>query len=883
MNHHQFRHQLKHDFLDIIRTYDAQLPADDRLKIDLHCHDYNSDVPDELWGRILNVSETWVSSKSLLKRLKMAGCNTFTITNHNNARSCWELLDKGYDILAGAEFTCHFPDYPVSVHVLCYGFTPTQEQKLLKHRHHIYKFLEYTNEQDLPTVLAHPLYYHTVEGYRMELDMFERFALLFERFECFNGQRDVWQNTLTSRWVQSLTEENIYRLSKKHGIKPGDFCSHPYRKVMTGGSDDHFAIFAGDNGSYLHVPNLKQRLKKQSAAELALEALRQGNIAPYGTVSGDEKLSAALINYLCQLGLNMKDAGLIRLLLHQGSWADKVGCLLVGNAILEVQRHHYTMRFFKAVNGAFRGKKVSTLDKLLTAKDYRPIIHEIEYISEKQGSSPEEFYQAIGETLPRIFDKLVRLVNQRLDSGFHKDEKNPFSLKDFDFEQCLTRFEIPLHFRAFSYSDLNQQASKNMTQLDIGKLLDQLSFPVIATILIAFAGFLANRELYGKRHFLDVIGATLEPQITHPKRALWLTDTLYEQNGVSTVLQQMLDKVRKDQLPIDFLICSNTVEPGPNLIVVPSLATFQIPGFEQQTFNIPNVLSLLQLTKDGGYDRIVSSTEILMGTLALFLKHALQLPTYFYMHTDWMDFIAHNSSLERHELDRLRRVLRLFYKAFDGIFVLNHEHAEWLSSNAIGIAKEKIHRTAHWVSPRFKPVNPLKQAYLHSPFILFVGRLSEEKGVFDLPEILKQVQKKAPHTTLVIAGEGPAKKKLKKQLPQAIFMGWVEKEQLPALYSAAQMLVLPSHFDTFGCVLLEAMQCATPAAAYNCKGPADIIHDRKDGLLANNAKALGKKIGDIISQPKALNKMSKAAIAKTHQYNADTIMKQLLKSLKLLH
>jgi predicted metal-dependent phosphoesterase TrpH len=82
-------------------------PANDLLKIDLHCHDYNSDVPDELLGRILNLPETWLKTNRLIETLKKNDCSAFTITNHNNARSCYEMLDKGHDILVGTEFSCN--------------------------------------------------------------------------------------------------------------------------------------------------------------------------------------------------------------------------------------------------------------------------------------------------------------------------------------------------------------------------------------------------------------------------------------------------------------------------------------------------------------------------------------------------------------------------------------------------------------------------------------------------------------------------------------------------------------------------------------------------------------------------------------------------------
>ena len=62
--------------------------AADLLRIDLHCHDRNSDVPDETLGRLLRLPETWLPTKELVRTLRRHGSDAITITNHNNARSC---------------------------------------------------------------------------------------------------------------------------------------------------------------------------------------------------------------------------------------------------------------------------------------------------------------------------------------------------------------------------------------------------------------------------------------------------------------------------------------------------------------------------------------------------------------------------------------------------------------------------------------------------------------------------------------------------------------------------------------------------------------------------------------------------------------------------
>jgi glycosyltransferase involved in cell wall biosynthesis len=874
--HSNFRTQLKTEFAQIISQLSSQVPVHERLQIDMHCHDYNSDVPDEIWGRMLRVPETWVKTDVLRDKLIRAGSDIVTITNHNNARSCWDLLNRGEDILAAAEFTCHFPEEPVSVHVLTYGFTPEQEEKLKVHRHNIFRFLQYTAEHNIPTVLAHPLYYYTSGGYKMTLDLFERFALMFERFECFNGQRDVWQNYLNYHWVKSLSPQKIEELAKKHHIAPNAFCRDPYSKTITGGTDDHFAIFAGSTGTYLHVPNLAEKRKTIPLSHLALEAIRNGKTTPFGIAGEDEKLNTALVNYVCQLGRNIEDPGLIRLLLHQGDIEDKIGCYLVGNALLEVKRHKYTTKFFKAVNRAFTGRKINFFDKLLASKDYRSVIKEIENISKASQLSPIEFNREIRESYPKVFNHLATILSTRITKQFVSGKLPGLSADSFSAEEFLKKFEIPLHFRSILES--------NNSEMNVGKILDELSFPAITALTLGAASFISFKELFQKRYFFDQLGASLNPPIVHPKRALWITDTLYDHNGVSSVLQQTLDEVREKNLPIDFLVCSNEIQSGPHLQVVPAISTFAIPGYEFQKFNVPNPIELMQLVLDGGYDRLICSTEMLMGPVTLMLKKALSIPAWFYMHTDWMDYVKRNSNLNSHEQDRVRRVLRFFYKSFDGVFALNTEHAEWLKGNAIGIDKDKVHLTAHWADKLFAPPTEIYSFPGDSnsaKVLLYAGRLSAEKGVFDLAEIYAKVSEVIPGTKLLIAGTGPAEAELKKQLPDAVFLGWVDRKNLPALYARADYLVLPSRFDTFGCVVLEAMACGTPVAAYNTKGPADIISDGEDGVLRDNPTDLAFAICQTLQNQKTKEDMVQNALAKSKQYNPQSIMKLMLRDLKL--
>src|SRR5688500_13329292 len=106
-----FRPGVRRGLADSVARLGASLGGgEDLMRIDLHCHDRNSDVPDETLGRLLRLPETWLKTDRLVRTLRENGADALTVTNHNNARSCWELLEKGEDVLPAAEFSCTLPD-----------------------------------------------------------------------------------------------------------------------------------------------------------------------------------------------------------------------------------------------------------------------------------------------------------------------------------------------------------------------------------------------------------------------------------------------------------------------------------------------------------------------------------------------------------------------------------------------------------------------------------------------------------------------------------------------------------------------------------------------------------------------------------------------------
>jgi 1,2-diacylglycerol 3-alpha-glucosyltransferase/glucuronosyltransferase len=116
------------------------------------------------------------------------------------------------------------------------------------------------------------------------------------------------------------------------------------------------------------------------------------------------------------------------------------------------------------------------------------------------------------------------------------------------------------------------------------------------------------------------------------------------------------------------------------------------------------------------------------------------------------------------------------------------------------------------------------------PIFLYAGRVAIEKSLEDFLRL------DLPGTKWVV-GDGPARAGLEADFPQAVFHGMKYGSELAYFYQQADAFVFPSRTDTFGLVLVEAMACGTPVAAYPVTGPIDVIRDPAVGALNEDLRA----------------------------------------------
>src|SRR5438552_841720 len=147
------------------------------------------------------------------------------------------------------------------------------------------------------------------------------------------------------------------------------------------------------------------------------------------------------------------------------------------------------------------------------------------------------------------------------------------------------------------------------------------------------------------------------------------------------------------------------------------------------------------------------------------------------------------------------------------------------------------------------------------PLLLLVGRIVPHKGVEHFIEAARYV----PEARFVIAGGGSLLEPMR-ALAESMgvadrvqFLGRVSDEQLPEVYAACDVFVLPSvsRLEAFGIVALEAMATGKPVIVADIPGVREIIEDGRDGLLTDpvNPRDLAEKIRRLLSEPKARQRM----------------------------
>ncbi len=323
-------------------------------------------------------------------------------------------------------------------------------------------------------------------------------------------------------------------------------------------------------------------------------------------------------------------------------------------------------------------------------------------------------------------------------------------------------------------------------------------------------------------------------------------------------------------------------ETEPYIYRFSSVPAPSVPDFR---LAIPFMPNITEKVRELNLDVIHTHSPFMMGRLASALAKKLTLPLVFTYHTNYEEF-AHYIPLSQKTARRLTvRVTKDFCNRCDVVITPTPIIKSSLSNFGVespikviptGVDIEKYQRgNKFWMRRRYR----FQQ---EDQVLLYVGRLGEEKNLFFLLDLVKDLMEEMPNLYLMLVGKGPEEKIFRRAAAnwdlehRIIFTGIVTPQKVIDYYLGADIFVFPSKNETQGLVILEAMAAGLPVIAVDKGGPTAIIEDGVDGFLAKADKEEFKtRIKELLKDQSKRKRMGEEARKKANILSACEMTKRL--------
>ena len=296
-------------------------------------------------------------------------------------------------------------------------------------------------------------------------------------------------------------------------------------------------------------------------------------------------------------------------------------------------------------------------------------------------------------------------------------------------------------------------------------------------------------------------------------KILIVTDAWYPQvNGVCRTLKNLGDELKKIGHQVEY------IEPN-------QFFTIPMPKYNEIKLSLNVWPRVGKLISKADADIIHIATEGPIGIFAkrYCVKNKLKFTTSY--HTQFDKYLKLYYPYLPIKL--AQKFLKGFHSKAEKILVTTQSMKDELQE--IGFDKDKMvvwtRGANHGAFQKPKKIN----LEYKRPIYLYVGRVSIEKNIRAFLDLDLE-------GTKLIVGKGPDLDKLKKEYPEAKFKGERTNGELASYFASSDVFVFPSKTDTCGIVIIEALKCGLPVAAYPVAGPKDIFNGTNIGSLNNDLK-----------------------------------------------
>ena len=771
-------------------------------KADLHVHSSHSNKPTYWAMRKFNVPESYTSPRHLYRVARERGMNFVTITDHNAITGALEIGHLPGTFIS-SEITAHFPENGCKVHVVVLHISESQFADIMQLRKNVYDLVAYLHAEKIAHFLAHPLY---AQNEKLNLEIIERSLLLFTTFEIKNGCRSPRFNGFTKRLISSLNESVLERLANKYDLKP--YGDTPWSKGVVGGSDDHGGLF---------IARAHTTVYDATTIDEFITGIRNGDSWADGEDGGALTMAHSLYG------------------IAHCFYRERLG-----------DRRHSATPFVSALLDSFfniGGDKASFIEKIRL------------FVLKNLPASRNHTRKSFEE----ILDSEARLLLG--DTLFLKSISTADS--DRKIFAVTSRLANRLIFHYTNRLMTLPQAAGFFDYLNtIGTI--GLVHTLISPYYLAF-----HHQHKGKGLIRDL--TTAIPEMHHkaiPEKIALFTDTLDEINGVAITIKRLISTAKNRGVEMTVITAGDDGEEAPEGVKkFRSVGDFVLPEYPELKLNFPPILDVMDFIEREGFTRIHISTPGTVGLLGLLIARLMDIPVAGTYHTDIPQYVRSLTNDEFLEQAAWSYMI-WFYGQMEEVMVPSAGTREQLVSR--GLPPERMKPLPRWVdtdvySPEMRNPSFWKSRGigLGGIVLLYVGRVSREKGLEMLVDSFRALVDGGAAIALAVIGDGPYREEMETALAgyPTTFTGYLAGEQLQRGYASADLFVFPSATDTFGNVVLEAQASGLPVIVSDEGGPRELMIDGETGVVfrAGSKDDLSNAIRLVSSDPERMSLMGNNA------------------------
>lgn len=777
------------------------------LKVDLHVHSSHSGNHTSWFLRAAGANECYTSPKKVYELAMSRGMDLVTITDHDEIAGALELAALYPNTFLSEEISAKFPDDDCTVHVIAVNIDEQQHREIQRLRNDIYELAAYIESERIGHFLCHPL---APVNRRLSDAHLKQCFLMFRNVEVRNGTRDTALEGQARRILASLTPERLAEWAHQYPQAP--FINRRATYGLVGGSDDH----AG-----LSVARAYTEFAGDCSGDGLIAALRERRTSPNGETATADVISHNIYGVI---------AGVL-------------------------------------ANSARPSASGAGAQRVASSSSPEPATPSPASPPARSPLSP-----AMSRTLMR-YSQLVSAAGaaQGFDFGSMLREGHTDAAQD-GLHRLLEQVLV---------TSSREALAPLKAALESAQLADaaEAVSDVLKAALLAAPAVLAMRSYAHDRRTARELAAPLAG-VEHRDRPLHiavLTDSVDETNGVALGLKRFAAHARAAGLDVTLFGLgdgSEVVTDGDGIVRIPAVLRHRLRDYPQLNFGIPHFPSLMHHLVTEDVDLVQCSTPGPMGIAGLLAARLAGIPVVGQYHTD-VPVYASRLTGDTVLTDLCAAWVGWFYRSVDAALAPSRSTRSQLIE--LGVPTDKIHLVPRGVElDLFKPDRRDDRAFqslgvADEPKVLYVGRISREKGLDALLESFTAVWQALPSARLVLVGDGPYRETLAARAPagRVIFAGEQTGVALAQLYASADLFVYPSETETFGNAVVEAQAAGLPVVVATRGATKELVVAGVTGVVvdASDASALGAAITGLLANPQRRQRMGEAAARHARRFD----------------